>query len=45
LPAPVAESDQDDEAIITELLGMLKISTEGVKESDISPADFEKDDD
>ena len=45
-PAPVAASDdQDDEEIITELLGNLKISTEGVKEGDIIPADFEKDDD
>lgn len=44
-PAPVAASDQDDEAIITELLGILKISTEGVKEEDMIAADFEKDDD
>lgn len=44
-PAPVAPSDQDDEAVITELLGILRISAEGVKEADIDPADFEKDDD
>lgn len=45
LPPPVADSDQDDEAVITELLGILRISTEGIKEGDIIPADFEKDDD
>lgn len=45
LPPPVADSDQDDEAVITELIGILRISTEGIKEGDITPADFEKDDD
>jgi len=44
-PAPTHIVDQDDEAIITELLGILKISTSGLNESDMVSADFEKDDD
>ena len=44
-PAPARPADQDDEAVITEVLGKLKISTEGVAEDSMSPADFEKDDD
>ena len=44
-PAPASANDEDDEAIITELIGGLRISTQGVTEESIVAADFEKDDD
>jgi len=44
-PAPQAPAGENDEALITELLNGLKISTGAVKSDDILPAEFEKDDD
>jgi ubiquitin-activating enzyme E1 len=44
-PAPTMPADENDQEIIAELLQGLKISTEGIKVSDLAPAEFEKDDD